>query len=74
MIILLFYFGLTLFVVGYAWVLAEAFKMSMVWGMAVLLPPLALVFGVWHVREQWRPTALMFAGLVASIGIMPAIG
>lgn len=74
MILFLFYLGLTLFVVGYAWVLAEAFKASMLWGMAVLIPPIALVFGVWHVRDQWRPTGLMVLGLAILFGMMPAAG
>ncbi len=74
MTFILFYLALTLFIVGYAWMLAEAFKVSLLWGLAVLLPPIAVVFGAWHAREQWRPLLLMGLGVGIFLGLMPGWG
>ena len=74
MTLLLFYLGLTLIVVGYAWLLAEAFRDSMFWGLVVLMPPLSLVYGLWSIRQHWRPTGLLLLGLGLMFGMMPAFG
>lgn len=74
MAMFLFYLGLTLFVVGYAWLLVEAFKASIIWGIASLVPPLALVFGIWHIRQQWLPTFVMVTGVFVLLILMPLMG
>lgn len=74
MTLILFYLAISLFILGYAWTMTEAFKQSMVWGLASLFPPLALVFGVWHLRRQWLPTLLMVVPLLAIFGLMPLFG
>lgn len=74
MLMLLFYLPLVIFIVGYTLALTEAFRQSMVWGILVLFPPMALVYGVWHIREQWLPTALMLAALVFMFGVFPVFG
>lgn len=74
MILILFYTALSLFIVGWVWILTEAFKQSSLWGLAALAPPLALVFGFWHFREQWKPTLFMLLPFLLLLGLMPAFG
>lgn len=74
MMLLLFYLPLVIFIVGYTLALTEAFRQSMLWGILVLLPPMALVFGVWHLRQQWLPTVLMAGSLAFMFGVFPLFG
>lgn len=71
MLLLLFYLPLVVFIVGYTLALTEAFRKSMAWGLAVLFPPLALVFGFWHIRQQWPATLLMVLPLLVVLLIFP---
>lgn len=71
MLLLLFYLPLVVFIVGYTLALTEAFRQSMLWGILVLIPPVALVFSIWHIRQQWLPAALMVVPLVFMFGVFP---
>lgn len=48
---LLILLGLLLILAGYAWLIMQAFGRSLFWGIASLLPPLALVFMLRHWRH-----------------------
>lgn len=71
MLLLLFYLPLVIFIVGYTLALTEAFRQSMTWGLLVLLPPMALVYSIWHIRQQWLPTILMAVPLAFIFGVFP---
>ncbi|MFV3307774.1 MFS transporter [Pseudomonas sp. NY15181] len=58
---LLILLGLLLILAGYVWLISRAFSRSLFWGIASLLPPLALVFVLRH-WTQARP-AVALGGL-----------
>jgi hypothetical protein len=64
--------GLALVLVGWIWMLVRAFRHRVVWGVAILLlPPLAMLFGLWHWRKGLLPLGVMALGLIA-FSIPPA--
>lgn len=69
--LLFFYSILSVSIVGYVILMTEAFRQSMVWGIITLVPPLAVVYGVWHIRQQWKGTLLMVMPFVLLLGILP---
>lgn len=74
MILILFYLCLSLTIIGWVWLLTEAFKESLLWGILALAPPLALLFGVWHIRRQWKPTLFMVVPMLVIFAVMPLFG
>ncbi|MBB4863129.1 hypothetical protein HNP46_001976 [Pseudomonas nitritireducens] len=64
---LLILLGLLLILAGYLWLISRAFSCSLLWGIASLLPPLALLF----VLSQWRQ-ARSAVGLGA-LGCIPLV-
>jgi hypothetical protein len=64
---LLILLGLLLILAGYLWLISRAFSRSLLWGVASLLPPLALLF----VFSQWRH-ARSAVGLSA-LGCIPLV-
>jgi hypothetical protein len=56
-------------IIGYLWLMVRAFKVRVLWGVALLLvPPLALWFIVAHFRKAWGPVlVLLLAGVLAAI-------
>lgn len=55
--------GLLLAVIGYIWLVIRAFKVRLLWGVAALVPPLALVFLLVHRRKLGGPAFVL--GLAA---------
>lgn len=59
--------GLLLILAGYAWLLTLAFARSLYWGLACLLPPLALLYLARHWRQA-RKTLL--PGLLGGVSLL----
>lgn len=64
---LLILLGLLLILAGYVWVISRAFERSLFWGIASLLPPLALLFIVTH----WRHARSAVG--VGALGCIPLV-
>lgn len=64
---LLILLGLLLILAGYVWLVARAFERSLFWGLASLLPPLALLFVLVH----WRPARSAVA--LGGLGCIPLV-
>lgn len=64
---LLILLGLLLILAGYVWLIARAFERSLFWGLASLLPPLALLFTV----VQWRQARSAVA--LGALGCIPLV-
>ncbi|WP_447749245.1 MFS transporter [Pseudomonas nicosulfuronedens] len=64
---LLILLGLLLVLAGYVWLIARAFERSLFWGLASLLPPLALLFVLVHWRRARSAVAL------GSLGCIPLV-
>lgn len=63
--------GLLMLGIGWIGLIVRAFRQSKVWGWGVLLlPPLGLVFMLVNFKEVRRPTALIFLGLLVSVGVL----
>lgn len=58
---LLILLGLLLILAGYVWLIARAFERSLFWGLASLVPPLALLFVLIHWRHA--RSAVVLGGL-----------
>src|SRR5262249_39017674 len=57
--------GLAIILVGWIWMVVRAFRYEFGWGLAiVLLPPLAVLFGLWHWRKGFLPLAMIALGLL----------
>jgi hypothetical protein len=54
--------GLAVFLVGWFWLLIRAFRRHVGWGIASLVPPVPLVFGVMHWRKGMIPISLILLG------------
>ncbi len=61
---LLILLGLLLILAGYVWLIGRAFERSLFWGLASLLPPLALLFVVVHWRHARSAVALGGLGCI----------
>ncbi|MDU4252388.1 MFS transporter [Pseudomonas sp.] len=61
---LLILLGLLLILAGYVWLIARAFERSLFWGLASLLPPLALLFMLIHWRHARSAVALGGLGCI----------
>lgn len=61
---LLILLGLLLILAGYVWLIARAFERSLFWGLASLLPPLALLFVLIHWRQARSAVALGALGCI----------
>jgi hypothetical protein len=57
--------GLVLIVAGWLWMLTRSFQRRVWWGMGnLILPPLAVIFGLLHWRKGRAPLALILIGFV----------
>jgi len=61
---LLILLGLLLILAGYVWLIARAFERSLFWGLASLLPPLALLFALINWRHARSAVALGGLGCI----------
>ncbi|OBY49176.1 MULTISPECIES: MFS transporter [Pseudomonas] len=61
---LLILLGLLLILAGYVWLIARAFERSLFWGLASLLPPLAVLFVLIHWRLARSAVALGALGCI----------
>ena len=61
---LLILLGLLLILAGYAWLIMQAFGRSLFWGLASLVPPLALVFMLRHWGQARSSVALGGLGCI----------
>lgn len=61
---LLILLGLLLILAAYVWLIARAFERSLFWGLASLLPPLALLFVLVHWRHARSAVALGGLGCI----------
>lgn len=65
---ILFFLGVILLLIGGIWILVEAFKESIVWGICSLIIPLvALVFALMHLDRTKRALIIYVVGLVLTI-------
>jgi hypothetical protein len=57
--------GIVLGVIGYLWLVVSAFRLRILWGLAVLIvPPLALLFIARHFHRARRPVLIMLLAVV----------
>jgi uncharacterized membrane protein len=72
--ILLLIVGMGCAIVGGIWLLVEAFRESLLWGLGSLLfPIISLIFVILHWSVCWRPFALNVVGvllLLAGMALM----
>jgi hypothetical protein len=55
--------GVALAAIGWFWLLVRAFKVRILWGLALLLfPPAAFFFGRWHFRRAIGPLLVLVLG------------
>lgn len=59
--------GLLFAVLGWLWMLKRAFLFRVLWGMACLLPPVALLFGLLHWRRNFLPLLVLLGALGALV-------
>jgi hypothetical protein len=60
--------GIGVAVLGYLWLLIEAFRKRVYWGLAVLFfPPAALIFLFAHWRRALGPVAVVILGVTATV-------
>lgn len=71
MMITVFLLAISLMIIGYTLTVVEAMRYSAAWGLATLIPPLAIVFAAWRVRQQPVATALLILPLVLILFAMP---
>lgn len=64
---LLILLGLLLILVGYVWLITQAFSRSLFWGISSLVPPLALVF----ILRRWMHARR--AVMLAALGCIPLV-
>jgi hypothetical protein len=61
----MFWLGVALGLVGWLWLVVNAFRSSPLWGVgSLLISPIALVFGLLNFAENKIPLLLAVAGLV----------
>lgn len=71
MMVTVFLLAVSLMLIGYTLTVVEAMRYSAAWGLATLIPPLALIFAVWRIRQQPVATALLILPLVLILFAMP---
>lgn len=65
---ILLFLGVILLLIGGIWILVEAFKESIVWGLCSLFIPLvALVFAFMHLDRTKRALVIYAVGLVLTV-------
>ncbi|MBK9033524.1 MAG: hypothetical protein IPL61_20030 [Myxococcales bacterium] len=60
--------GLLAMVLGGLWMLGQAFSTSALWGLGMLIPPVAVAYVLVHWRQARDPLFLQFLGLAAVVG------
>lgn len=61
----MFWLGVALSLVGWLWLVVNAFRASALWGIgSLVISPIALVFGLLNLGENKIPLLLAVAGLV----------
>ncbi|MCK9238584.1 MAG: hypothetical protein M0Q29_03760 [Thiopseudomonas sp.] len=60
--------GLLIFLLGWLWLIWRAFMFKPFWGLAVVLPPLAVIFLLLH----WRRAVLPLMALFVGVGVLVA--
>lgn len=58
--------GLAIAFIGFLWLVGRAFDRSAWWGVGSILPPVALLFGLTHLRRAWPPLAVILVGLAVA--------
>ncbi len=71
MMVTVFLLAVSLMLIGYTLTVVEAMRHSAAWGLATLIPPLAIVFAIWRTRQQPVATALLIVPLVFILFAMP---
>lgn len=71
MMVTVFLLAVSLMLIGYTLTVVEAMRHSTGWGLATLIPPLAIVFAIWRARQQPVATALLIVPLVFIFVAMP---
>ncbi len=71
MMITIFLLAVSLMLIGYTLTVVEAMRHSAGWGLATLIPPLALIYAVWRTRQQPVATALLIFPLVFILFAIP---
>lgn len=62
--------GLVGVLVGFIWILASAIGDNLAWGIGIIvIPPLALIYGITRWDELKAPTLLFAAGIAARLAI-----
>jgi hypothetical protein len=69
--ITIFLLAVSLMIIGYTLTVVEAMRYSAAWGLATLIPPLAIVFAVWRIRQQPVSSMLLVLPLVFILIVMP---
>jgi len=72
----LYFLGLILCLVGGIWILINAFKTSILWGLGALFVPfVSLIFAIMHWDENKKPFLISLAGIVVVVvGVMMGAG
>jgi hypothetical protein len=70
----LLYLGFLVAFVGIIWLIVEAFKVSVVWGVVVLVVPAGnIVFTIVKLDRAWKPVGVFLAGAIAILMGMRAL-
>jgi hypothetical protein len=72
----LYFLGLILCFVGGIWILVNAFKTSILWGLgALFIPFVSLIFAIMHWDQNKKPFLISIAGIVVVVvGVMMGAG
>lgn len=71
----LYVLGALVYLAGFIWIVVNAFKTSILWGLGSLLVPfVALIFAIMNWAQNKKPFLIMVAGIVVMIvgGVMLA--
>jgi hypothetical protein len=55
---------------GWVWMLVLAFKTSVMWGVASIIPLIAVIFGIKHSDDAGKPLGMMIGGLCIQLGVI----
>ena len=62
--------GLVGILVGFVWLLSSAIGENLAWGIGmIVIPPVALIYGITRWDELKAPTILLAAGIAARLAI-----
>ncbi|KFN43471.1 hypothetical protein [Arenimonas oryziterrae] len=72
----LYFIGIILSAVGGIWILVNAFKTSILWGLGSLFVPfVSLIFAIMHWEQNKKPFLICIAGIVVMVlGIFMGAG